>query len=212
MKKTIYLIAIATTVALASCGNATTTTSNENDSTQTAENPTPASESDADSQTNKLGQVTEIVNSIIETINEMAQGDIIDLSQLDQKFCSNKILDLQQRIQKFDENAQGDMRFMGDEGYHWLLGLVPPFSVENLKVDFLSDTEAQVQLQIASLALGKAADIDEESIAGTTMILTLEDGTWKISNWLDPEAYDDGGYFSLLENYAINNNIPTTQP
>jgi len=208
MKKVIYLIAIATTVVLASCGNATTTTSADNDSTAIAENPADANVS----QSENRDAVEAKVRQIYDRINQMAEDGLIDLTQIEQEYCTKYFLDLQKRIAKYDENAVGDMRFMGDEGYHWLLGLVTPYSIENVNVDFLSDTEAQVQLRVSSLGLGKAADDDDESIAGTTMILSLEDGEWKVSNWLDPEAYDEGGYLSMLENYAQENNIPASQP
>jgi hypothetical protein len=40
-----------------------------------------------------------------------------------------------------------------------------------------------------------------------TLKLQLEDGTWKVSNWLDPEVYEEGGYVSMLEYYVSENGI-----
>lgn len=204
MKKVLYGFAMATAIAMASCGNTTQQTNADSDSTV-------ATQADADAQISKETIVSQ-VEKIYERLNEMNENGEIDLRQLEQEFCTSYYLSLKERIAQYDENATGDMCFMGDEGYHWLLDLVLPFSVEQVSVDMLGQDQAQVQVRLISMGVGKAADDEDEYTAGTTMILCLENGQWKVNNWLDPEAYDEGGYLGMLETYIKENNVPDGEP
>ena len=200
MKKVMYGFAMAAVVAMASCGNATQQTKVDSDSTVTVQ-------ADVDEQVSKEAIVAQ-VEKIYERLNEMNENGELDLQQLEQEFCTSYYLSMKERIAQYDKDAQGDMRFMGDEGYHWLLDLVPPFSVEQVTVDMLSQDQAQVQVRLISTGVGKVVDDEDEYTAGTTMILLLEDGEWKVNNWLDPEAYDEDGYLGMLETYVKENDIP----
>ena len=190
MKKVLYGFAMATAVALASCGNTTKPAVIENDSTEITEAEKPVSEDAVFSQVSKM----------YERLNQMGESGEIDLGKLEQEFCTKYYLDLKERIAQYDENATGDMRFMGDEGYHWLLGQALPLTIQDLNAQILSDNEAIAQIRFDGG--------DEDDPCGITIKLQLEDGEWKVSNWLDPEAYDEGGYVGMLENYISENNIP----
>lgn len=200
MKKVMYGFAMSAVVAMASCGNATQQTKVDSDSTVTVQ-------ADVDEQVSKEAIVAQ-VEKIYERLNEMNENGELDLQQLEQEFCTSYYLSMKERIAQYDKDAQGDMCFMGDEGYHWLLDLVPPFSVEQVTVDMLSQDQAQVQVRLISTGVGKVVDDEDEYTAGTTMILLLEDGEWKVNNWLDPEAYDEDGYLGMLETYVKENDIP----
>ena len=190
MKKVLYGFAMATAVALASCGNTTKPAVIENDSTEITEAEKPVSEDAVFSQVSKM----------YERLNQMGESGEIDLGKLEQEFCTKYYLDLKERIAQYDENATGDMRFMGDEGYHWLLDQALPLTIQDLSAQILSDNEALAQIRFDGG--------DEDDPCGITIKLQLEDGEWKVSNWLDPEAYDEGGYVGMLENYISENNIP----
>ena len=204
MKKVLYGFAMATAIAMASCGNTTQQTNADSDSTVT-------SQADADAQVCKEAIVAQ-VEKIYGRINEMNENGEIDLGQLEQEFCTLYYLNLKEHIAQYDANATGDMCFMGDEGYHWLLDLVPPFSVEQVSVDMLGPDRALVQVRLISTGVGKVADDEDEYTGGITMILCLEKGQWKVNNWLDPEAYDEGGYLGMLEAYIRENTVPGSEP
>ncbi len=189
MKKVLYGLAMVTAVATTSCGNTTKPLIVENDSTEITEPEKLVSEDAVFFQ----------VSKIYERLNQMGESEVIDLAQLEQEFCTSYFLNLKQRIARFDENPTGDMCFMGDEGYHWLVGQSLPLTIESLRTQILSDTEALAQIKFASA--------DEDDPCGMTLKLQLEDGEWKVSNWLDPEVYDEGGYVAMMENYIMENNI-----
>lgn len=190
MKKILYGFAIATALTAASCGN-TAQKSSDSDSTTTVQ----AEESKPTNEDVIAAQVAKIYDRI----NEMNASGVVDLGQLEQEFCTNYFLALKDRIEQYDENAQGDMRFMGDEGYHWLVDQSLPLVVEQITPQLLSETEALAQIRFVS--------DDEDDVKGMTLKLQLEDGTWKVSNWLDPEVYEEGGYVSMLEYYVSENGI-----
>ena len=190
MKKVLYGFAMATAVALASCGNTTKPVLVENDSTEITEPEKLVSEDAVFFQ----------VSKIYERLNLMGESGEIDLGKLEQEFCTKYFLDLKGRIAQYDENATGDMRFMGDEGYHWLLGLALPLTIAEMNAQILSDNEALAQVRFDGC--------DEDEPCGMTLKLQLEEGQWKVSNWLDPEAYDESGYVGMLENYISENDVP----
>jgi hypothetical protein len=203
MKRINYLIIAALLVALTSCGsNNKTGNGEEADSVDVA-----GVEASANDELWTEEAVEQQVRDMFDALNEQCDGEGIDIGALDRQFCTSYFLSLQDRIRKYDENAVGDMCFMGDEGWHWVFDIVPPFLVENVNVDLLSDDQAQAQVRLVSTGVGKAADDEDEYTAGTTMILWLEDGVWKVNNWLDPEVYGDNGYLGMMEDYIRENNV-----
>ena len=205
MKRIYYLAIAAAAVVLASCGSNNKTGNGEDaDSIEVAE-----VEASANNEQWTEEAVEQQVRNMFETLNtQFNNDDFINCSALDRMYCTDYYLSLVDRIRDFDVDAEGDMCFMGDEGYHWTFGLVPPYQVENVNVDLLSGDQAQAQVRLISTGVGKAADDEDEYTAGTTMILWLEDGVWKVNNWLDPEVYGDNGYLGMMEDYIRENNVP----
>ena len=206
MGKTKYFAIAAAAVVMASCGsNSKSGTGEEADSVEVARVEAAAANSELWSEEVVEKQVREMFS----VLNDQYEKDgYTDCSALDIQYCTKYYLSLVSRIREYDIDAVGDMRFMGDEGWHWSFGIVPPYTVENVKVDLLSGDQAQAQVRLVSAGVGKAADDEDEYTAGTTMILWLEDGQWKINNWLDPEVYADNGYLGMMEDYIRENNIP----
>ncbi len=206
MGKTKYFAIAAAAVVMASCGsNSKSRTGEEADSVEVARVEAAAANSELWSEEVVEKQVREMFS----VLNDRYEKDgYTDCSALDIQYCTKYYLSLVSRIREYDIDAVGDMRFMGDEGWHWSFGIVPPYTVENVKVDLLSGDQAQAQVRLVSAGVGKAADDEDEYTAGTTMILWLEDGQWKINNWLDPEVYADNGYLGMMEDYIRENNIP----
>ena len=206
MRKIIFFAIAAAAVVMASCGsNSKSGTGEEADSVEVARVEAAAANSELWSEEVVEKQVREMFS----VLNDQYEKDgYTDCSALDIQYCTKYYLSLVSRIREYDIDAVGDMRFMGDEGWHWSFGIVPPYIVENVKVDLLSGDQAQAQVRFVSAGVGKAADDEDEYTAGTTMILWLEDGQWKINNWLDPEVYSDNGYLGMMEDYIRENNIP----
>ncbi|MBR6894021.1 MAG: hypothetical protein IKN15_12465 [Bacteroidaceae bacterium] len=205
--KTIKLLIIsAAAVVMTSCGNNKTGNGEEADSVDVAS----VEAATANSELWTEEAVEKQVREMFDAVNEQFQsGNGIDCGALDRQYCTKYYLSCVDRIYQYDEeNGVGDMYFMGDECWHWCFDIMPPFVVENVKVDLLSGDQAQAQVRLVSGGVGKAADDEDEYTSGTTMILWLEDGQWKVNNWLDPEVYADNGYLGMMEDYIRENNIP----
>jgi len=206
MKRIYYFAIAASVVVMASCGNNNKTGNNEEvDSVEVASIEAAVANDEQWSEEAVEQQVRQMFDAVNEQIDN--EGGL-DCGALDRQFCSKYYLSCVDRIRAYDEeNGSGDMYFMGDECWHWSFDLIP-YKVESVKVDLLSGDQAQAQVRFVCTGVGKAADDEDEYTGGTTMILCLEDGQWKVNNWLDPEVYDTDGYLGMMEAYIRENNVP----
>ena len=121
-------------------------------------------------------------------VNRMAAGDGIDVGLLDNKYCSKDFLELKRNLEK--KIQKGEVMFDGDEGYHWTADLGTPFVVDSVKAELLTRDQAQAEVWLK----------DEHDRRGyLELALYLEDGTWKIHNWIDDNVYPFGALFNWMQ-------------
>ena len=122
-------------------------------------------------------------------VNRMAAGEGVNVEVLDSKYCSKDFLELKthlsQKVQK------GEVEFQGDEGYHWTADIATPIIVDSVKAELLSREQAQAEVWLK----------DEHDKTGyLELALYLEDGAWKIHNWIDTDLYPFGALFYWMQN------------
>ena len=122
-------------------------------------------------------------------VNKMAAEDGIDVTALDKKYCSKDFLELKNNLEK--KVQKGEVAFEGDEGYHWTADIGSPVTVDSLKAELLTRDQAQAEVWLK----------DEHDNRGyLELMLYLEDGAWKIHNWIDDDVYPFGALFHWMQN------------
>ena len=148
--------------------------------------------------------VKQHVRQMYDRLNEKAA--YIDFNKMDEEFCTGYYLGLKRNIAKHDENAKGDMRFMGDEGgYRWMVGVGAPLEIVMLEADLIGGNEARARVKFKIDP--KFAD-EQEGHNFMILELWMENGRWRVNNFDAPEAFGKGGYLNMMETYARENNIP----
>jgi hypothetical protein len=196
MKKVLLSITIVTVVAtMASCGS-NTAKGGDHDSTVVADSvvdTTPAelwSEEAVEAQIRKM----------YDRLNDMDKNGVINITTLEDEFCSSYYLNLRNAIHKAVENATGDdQMFFGDEeGYRFFAGMSMPMEIEKVEVDLLTGDMAQAQVRF------KGAD---EENGFMRLELDLENGAWHVKNFDQPEAFGPGGILKIMEDFAREHGI-----
>ena len=121
-------------------------------------------------------------------VNRMAEGDGINVGLLDGKYCSKDFLELKGNLEK--KVQKGEVKFEGDEGYHWTLGIGTPMTVDSLKAELLTRDQAKAELWLVD---------GHENRGYVELTLYLEDGAWKIHNWIDSDVYPFGALFNWMQ-------------
>ena len=200
-KKFILSIAIVTVVAtMVSCGNKTAK-GGDNDSTAVADSV--VTDSVVTTTTVEVWSEEAVeaqIRKMYDRLNEMDKKDGINISALENEFCSSYYLNLRNAIRKAVQDATGDDRmFFGDEeGYRFLAGMATPLEIEKIKVDLLTGDMAQAQVRF------KGAD---EENGFMRLELDLENGAWRVKNFDQPEAFGPGGILKIMEDFAREHGI-----
>ena len=140
------------------------------------------------------------VRKMYNMLNLMHREKRIDLRMMDENFCTGYYIALAHAIAEYDKNAKGDMRFFGDEeGYRWLTGLSAPLTIEKITAELLTGNMARAQVKF------KTNDEDEKG--AITLDLWMENGQWRVNNFLEPEVFGTEGYIVMMEKYASEHNI-----
>jgi len=127
-------------------------------------------------------------------VNKMAASDGIDISLLDNKYCSKDYLELKDNLEK--KIQKGEVMFDGDEGHHWTAGIATPIIVDSLKAELLTKEQAQAEVWLK----------DSSNHRGyMELALYLENGAWKIHNWIDTDVYPFGTLFNWMQNVYDGN-------
>jgi len=130
------------------------------------------------------------LRACFDEVNRMGDGDWVDIDSLDQMFCSKDFLELKQKLRKKVKDSNGEFKFDGDEGYHWLPGIGPPITIDAIKSELLTGDQAQAELWLKGKN-GKEAYLE--------LTLYLEDGAWKIHNWIDFDVYPFGALYNWMQ-------------
>jgi len=122
-------------------------------------------------------------------VNKMAAGEGVNVEALDSKYCSKDFLELKthlsQKVQK------GEVVFQGDDGYHWTADITTPIIIDSVKAELLSREQAQAEVWLKD---------EHDKIGYLELALYLEDGAWKIHNWIDTDIYPFGALFHWMQN------------
>jgi hypothetical protein len=122
-------------------------------------------------------------------VNQMAAGEGVNVEVLDSKYCSKDFLELKMHLSQ--KVQKGEVEFQGDEGYHWTADIGTPIIVDSVKAELLSREQAQAEVWLK----------DEHDKTGyLELALYLEDGAWKIHNWIDTDLYPFGALFHWMQN------------
>jgi hypothetical protein len=128
------------------------------------------------------------IRACFEEVNKMAAGDGIDVGLLDKKYCSKDFLQLKNDLEK--KIQKGEVMFDGDEGYHWTADIGTPVIVDSIKAELMTRDQAQAEVWLK----------DEHDRRGyMELALYLEDGAWKIHNWIDTDVYPFGALFNWMQ-------------
>lgn len=140
--------------------------------------PTPLSEQAVEAQ----------LRSCYAEVNRMAAAGDIDVDRLDRKYCSTDFRDLKDKLGK--KVQKGEVRFDGDEGYHWTAGIAVPLTVDSVRALLVTAEQAQAELWLTD---------DGGNKGYLEVTLYFEDGMWKFHDWIDDEVYPYGALFSWMQ-------------
>ena len=121
-------------------------------------------------------------------VNRMGEGDGINITRLDSMFCSKDFLDLQSQL--YAKVRESLVMFEGDEGHHWLPGIGTPMTIESIKAELLTGDQAEAVVWLKD-PNGNKGHLE--------MNLYLEDGAWKIHNWIDADVYPFGALLNWMQ-------------
>ena len=201
MKKVLFSIAIVAVIAtMASCGSKTAK-GGDNDSTAVADSAVIDSTvvaAPAELWTEEAVEAQ--IRKMYDRLNDMDKNGVINITTLENEFCSSYYLNLRNAIHEAIKDATGDDRmFFGDEeGYRFLAGMATPLEIESIKADLLTGDMAQAQVRF------KGAD---EENGFMRLELDLEDGAWHVKNFDQPEAFGPGGILKIMEDFAHEHGI-----
>ena len=186
MKKLGFLTSVLTILLMASCSNKTRSEEITADSTQVDS----AMVADDDSYDIWMVEAVDAqIRACFDEVNKKATDYPIDIIGLDRMFCSKDFLELEEQLYK--EKKENKVMFEDDNGFHWLADIASPSTLDSINVELLADNQAQA----------KAWLNDEYGRKGyLEMILYLEDGAWKIHDWINDDIYPSGTLYKWMQN------------
>lgn len=134
------------------------------------------------------------IQACFEDVNKMAASDGIDIGLLDNKYCSKDYLELKGNLEK--KIQKGEVMFGGDHGHHWTAGIATPIFVDSLKAELMSKEQAQAEVWLKDSC---------DNRGYMELELYLENGAWKIHNWIDTDVYPFGTLFNWMQNVYDGN-------
>ena len=132
-------------------------------------------------------------------VNRMAEADGVYINRLDSMFCSKDFLELQSELEAKVRESQ--VMFDGDEGHHWLPGIGSPLTVDAIKSELLTGDQAKSEVWLK----------DKRGNKGRLELnLYLEDGAWKIHDWVDTDVYPFGSLFAWMQ-HVLDGNLDNNE-
>ena len=186
MKKLGFLTSVLTILLMASCSNKTRSEEITADSTQ-VDSAMAADDDSYDIWT--VEAVDAQIRACFDEVNKKATDYPIDIIGLDRMFCSKDFLELEEQLYK--EKKENKVMFEDDNGFHWIADIASPSTLDSINVELLAGNQAQA----------KAWLNDEYGRKGyLEMILYLEDGAWKIHDWINDDIYPSGTLYKWMQN------------
>jgi len=189
MKKLVFLTSAITILLMASCSNKTRSEEIAADSTQ-ADPAMVAEEVALDSHEIRTVEAVDAqIRACFDEVNKKAIDYPIDIIGLDKMFCSKEFLELEEQLYK--KKKENKVMFEDDNGFHWLADIASPSTIDSINVELSAGDQAQAKVWLN----------DEYGRNGyLEMILHLEDGTWKIHDWINDEIYSPGTFYKWMQN------------
>ena len=178
---------------MAACGNNKSRSSEDADSEAETELTEQDDDEEADWEAQGQKEVTAMLKAVYKTENELMDTELdVNLTALDQKFCSKEFLELQGEVASKSLDAQSPEEAFSDEGWRWIPGIAFPVSPKNIRVEMIQKDRAEARFTLSDDYGNKAAQ---------HLVLVKEDGKWKIHNWIDEDAYPEGNYLDWMKSY-----------
>ena len=140
--------------------------------------------------------------------NKTKSGETIDSTRVDSlmtdsvvlgMFCSKDFLELQDQL--YAKVRESQVMFDGDEGHHWTAEVGSPVTVDSIKSELLTGDQAQAEVWLK----------DKRDNKGHLEInLYLEDGAWKIHDWIDTDVYPFGSLFAWMQ-HVLDGNLDNNE-
>ncbi len=186
MKKLGFLTSVLTILLMASCSNKTRSEEITADSTQ-MDSVMVADDDSYDIWT--VEAVDAQIRACFDEVNKKAADYPIDIIGLDKMFCSKEFLELEEQLYK--KRMENKVMFEDDNGFHWLADIASPSTIDSINVELLTGDQAQAKVWLS----------DEYGRKGyLEMILYLEDGAWKIHDWINDDVYPSGTLYKWMQN------------
>ena len=183
MMKKLFIFVAA--LVMAACGSKTG--SNASDADSTVQDSVLTADAEADLQKAVEAQL----QTIFSKLREMdASGNGINISELDKQFCSEEFLSLQKAVYDKSEKATSPEQAFSDEGWRWFPGIGTPESVDSVSVEFIQKGRVETKFRLTDKRGVKARE---------HLVMLLENGQWKIHNWIDAEAFPEGNYLDWMK-------------
>ena len=194
MKKIGFLTAVITILLMASCGKKTQGEVTSIDSTMFDSVMVADSVKFESSEIWTVEAVEAQIRACFVEVNKMASDDGIDITRLDRMFCSKDFLELQDELYK--KVRENQVMFDGDDGHHWLAGIASPSTIDSIKAELLTGDQAQAEVWLKD-NYGRKGYLK--------MNLYLENGAWKVHNWIDDDIYPCGALYNWMQRVLDGN-------
>ena len=185
-----YLLLVVGVLFLVACGNKTKNAMENADSIQQD------SAMMADGESPKIWSVEAVEAQIrvcFEEVNKKAVDYPMDIIGLDKMFCSRDFLELEEILYK--KNRENEVMFEDDNGHHWLASIASPSQIDSIRTELLTDNQAQAEVWLSD-KYGRNGYLN--------IVLYLEDGVWKIHDWIDDEMFETGSLYNWMQSVVDN--------
>lgn len=121
-----------------------------------------------------------------------SSDDVIQIGEIDKQFCSEEFLRLEDEVMKKSMNARSAEGSFSDEGWRWFPGIGAAEKVDSITVELIQKGRVETKFRLTD---------KQGNTARQHLVMLLENGQWKIHNWIDPEAFPEGNYLDWMKSY-----------
>ena len=138
--------------------------------------------------------VAECIREYFDAVNKtFAEGSVKSPFDLDKKYYSAYWNEVYNKVNEKESNATSTEQLFFVDDNHWTAGLETPVEAKDIKVEFLTDTQAEATLTLVDKRHGQSLK--------AILILDFEEAIWRISNWLEKSHDTSGSILVRMEKY-----------
>ena len=138
--------------------------------------------------------VAECIREYFDAVNKtFAEGSGKSPFDLDKKYYSAYWNEVYNKVNEKESNATSTEQLFFVDDNHWTAGLETPVEAKDIKVEFLTDTQAEATLTLVDKRHGQSLK--------AILILDFEEAIWRISNWLEKSHDTSGSILVRMEKY-----------